>query len=90
MRPLPILRTLIRFLTLRRDVKDLGSSLDCGLLIGRIYLVQMLGALANDVYGPAGHFKAVTCCGAANIEPRRGSAVVKSNARRGSRLEPGD
>jgi hypothetical protein len=32
-----------------------SRAFDRGLLIRRVYLAQVLGALANDVYGPAAH-----------------------------------
>jgi hypothetical protein len=45
------------------------------LLIGRVYLAQVLGTLADDVYGPAGHRLAP--CRSINI------TYVKSALRRG-------
>src|SRR5215831_7442727 len=42
-------------LTLGRDVKDFGCPFDRSLFVGRVHLAQVLGALADDVYGPAGH-----------------------------------
>jgi hypothetical protein len=42
-------------LALRRDVKDLGRSLDPGLLIGRVHLAKVLGAVADYIDGPTGH-----------------------------------
>jgi hypothetical protein len=48
-------------LALGRDVKDLGSPFNRSLLIGRVYLAQMLGAFA-EATDQRGMSVAVTKC----------------------------
>jgi hypothetical protein len=42
-------------LALGRDVKFLCGFLNRAALMGRFNFAQVLGAVADDVYGPAGH-----------------------------------